>query len=305
MLLRAVMYVALLEMSGLVLITQAHGQPPAAPAVTFTVTGAEQTVYSYSKDRCGGDDLPDAATRAFRDSKGTVHLIAPAPLNRAMLGPDLDHVRKDCRIVFQASKDADPSHFNDQGWLESFYTDDGTNVFALVSMDYHPDRHQGRCGSDGSTKGACWYATITEVKSGDGGYNFVSPDAAEDRFVAGPRQPFSADFTGTIGALVPSNIVKFKGAYYSLVSVAADAAQPSGECLMRATDLRDVKSWRAWDGQDFNVRSTSPYKQAAGAQGTQASSPGGCVRLHDIRGAVRSLSMLNNGFLAVLVKVIG
>src|ERR1700684_3564380 len=106
-----VIRVALAGLVGLLMATQAF----AAPVLSFTVTGPEQTVYSYQRDKCDSDDVPDAAVRAFKDSKGTVHLIAAAPLNRALVGPDLDHVKKSCNVVYHAGTDPDPSHFDDEG----------------------------------------------------------------------------------------------------------------------------------------------------------------------------------------------
>jgi hypothetical protein len=261
--------------------------------------GPEQVVYDYEHDKCAADDIPDASARAFRDSKGTVHLVAGAPANHAMVGPDLDHLHRDCRIIYQASHDSDPSHFDDEGWLESFFTGDGVHIYGLVSMDYHPDRHQQRCGNAKETKGGCWYATITSVTSSDDGYNFGAPPAGDARFVAGSSRTFNPDATDTTGALVPSNIVNFEGAYFALVSVTTDADGKPGECIMRTTNIHDAKSWRFWDGHDFTLATVSPYKG-------QADKNNACVRLHDIaRPPVRSLSHVGNGFVIVMLDQSG
>jgi len=283
-----------LAIVGATIQAEAFAQSPPAPVLSFTPIGHEETVYSYSNDKCADDDVPDAAARAFRDAKGNVHLIAAAANNRAMVGPDFNHLRNNCQVIYSAPLDPDPSHFDDQGWLESFYTTNGNDVYALVSMDYHPDRHNIRCGKSDATKGSCWYAAITLVKSSDGGFRFSEGRDVESRFVAGPSRPFSPDITTTAGALVPSNIVKFNGAYYVLVSVASDPPQQSGECLLRATELKDAKSWKGWDGDGFNVSFIRPNKDSMDRKQSQ------CKPLADIHHApVRSLSVVRNGFVIV------
>ena len=41
--------------------------------------------------------------------------------------------------------------------------------------------------------------------------------------------------------------------------------QSAGVCLMRTQTLGDPKSWRAWDGEGFNVRFIDPYRDSAQA----------------------------------------
>ena len=268
---------------------------PAPAAVAFTQSGTEETVFRWRKDRCDNGDIPDAAARAFRDRSGQVHLIASSDDNRALIGPTLEQVRRDCHVVYRAAGRDAPSDFDDKGWLESFYTSDGVNVLGLVAMDYHPDRHRKRCGAAGMDAGKCWYAAVTATFSTDGGRTFGASRDGQTRLVVAPDRRFDPDKVNTVGALVPSNIVKKDAFYYFLVSFLSDDRGRDGEYLLRSADPADISAWRGWDGSGFSVVTRDPYKATSVAGPTYAPLP-------DLRfSPVRSLLAIKGGFLAISI----
>ena len=219
-----------------------------------------QTVFQYSTMACDSQDIPDDAARAFRDYMGVVHLIASHSINRAMTGPDVNHVQQLCNIIYEDSNSADPSTFDDMGWLETYYTEDGINVYAMVALDYHPYRHNLPCGTTPADADNCWYGTDIAATSSDGGYSFVSPAQGAPRLIAGSPYQFDSTYTATSGAFVPSNIVKrTDGYYYVVVSMVGRGVQKTGDCVLRTQNLADPQSWRAWDGTGYTIQFVDPY----------------------------------------------
>ncbi len=216
-----------------------------------------EVVFHHASQACETWDIPDMAARAFRDADDKIHLVATHFVNRALVGPSFDSLRKACDPIYVAGNRKNPAEFDDQGWLESFYTPDGKTVYALTSMDYHPGRHREPCsaGADG-----CWYSAITWAVSRDGGARFQSPPAPQ-RFVAGSLNKFGSTQDHPVGAFVPSNIIFWEGYYYTMISFGGDGGQLAGECVFRTGDLSDPGAWRAWDGVGYNVAFASPYSE--------------------------------------------
>jgi hypothetical protein len=79
---------------------------------------------------------------------------------------------------------------------------------------------------------------------------------------------------GRVGIFSGSNIIQKDGFFYVFVLASrAYEQQEAGECLIRTTDLSDPKSWRAWDGQGFNVRFIDPYRESAEPRSRHTCSP--------------------------------
>lgn len=139
---------------GLVLIavSPAQSNSPAAseplakvPRIRGALDGSRTAVFETPQDSCSANDIPDAMARAFRDSTGTVHFITASPDLYQSLGPTLDSVRHSCDVAFSSANDPNPADYNDQSWLDSFYTIDGNTVAALTHMEYHGWGHPGEC----------------------------------------------------------------------------------------------------------------------------------------------------------------
>lgn len=228
--------------------------PPAGVAAPV-VTGDPETVFSWSEDRCATWDIPDTPARAWRDDAGMTHLVTGSAANRQAVGPDLDHVSRDCRVLFQGSGNPDPAAIDDQAWMHATYTADGVHVVALVHEEF-----RGNSGAecDEEARGACWRNAIVEISSDDGGHTFRRNGIA---LVAGSPYRFSGNERERTGYFNPSNIVERDGFLYVFVWASADRAQQRGACLLRRPVDGTSADWRAWDGAEFAVRFADPYRE--------------------------------------------
>lgn len=269
-----------------------------APAIEFKQAGPEEVVFDYKHDACNSLDIPDEAAHAFRDASGKVHLIASHYKNLAMLGPDLNHVHRDCHLIYAANTSAKPEEFDDLGWIESLYTTDGKTIHGIVSMDFHPHRHDLPCEGNIASH-SCWYSALTQVDSTDGGRTFIAPPPGKPRFIAGAPYPYDSSHTEVVGSLVPTQMVPWNGYVYALFSMARTRDQQAGDCLVRTKDPGDPASWRAWDGHGFNVSFAYPYPSPPADTVAHTCLPVGGMNLH---APVRSLLLLPHdaGFLAVM-----
>jgi hypothetical protein len=240
--------------------TPAAGAIPAAvPTLSGEVIGAAQVVFN-TRDACEEIDIPDQAARAFRDDRGTVHLIASHYVARAMIGPSLDEVSHNCHVIYSSPRDPNPSNFQDNNWLSSFYSPDGRRIVALVHSEYDADEIPGMCATPNDTNN-CWWNTVTFAESVDGGYSFKVPAPPQNLVAALPYRYVVGNRAGAYGYFGPTNIMKVGGFYYSLINEWDYKAQKSGACLIRTSDVFDPRSWRAWDGKGFNVHFADPYRE--------------------------------------------
>src|SRR5262249_48095634 len=83
--------------------------PNPFPDPVLKVVGDEQVVFDWSKDQCEALDIPDLPARAFRDADGNVQLIAAHYINRRFIGPSLNSLKHDCKVVMQSPSLQDPS----------------------------------------------------------------------------------------------------------------------------------------------------------------------------------------------------
>src|SRR5262249_3034485 len=108
---------------------------PPEPPTPDLLDGARVAVFDTAKDACEEVDVPDMQARAFRDYKGTVHLIASHYVLRENLGPAVESVKHDCHVAYNSHHDGNPANFDDATWLNSFYSIDGKRVVALGHME--------------------------------------------------------------------------------------------------------------------------------------------------------------------------
>ena len=263
---------------------------PDAGAVSVSVLGPRERIYDYDTMRCTDFDWPDIPVRAFKDSLGRVQLITGegSRPNKRMIGPDFDHLTRDCTPLLTNSNNPLPSEYDDTEWISSTYTPDGQEVFALVHSEYHPQVHPGYCG-DAFIQ--CRFTTITYAHSTDG--NSYTQPASPDHLVASmPYRSVPGD--GRYGYFSPSNIVQKDGFFYNMILVSATyRKQQSGVCLMRTQTLADPKSWRAWDGEGFNVRFIDPYRESAQAVSRHVCEPVSPNKLQQINRSVVWSTFLN------------
>jgi hypothetical protein len=247
----------------------AEPKAPDGHTAADVLDGPRVVVFDTAKDSCELIDVPDAMARAFRDDKGTVHLIASHYVTRASLGPTLESAKHNCQVAYNSHHDSNPADFDDNTWLDSFYSLDGRKIVALGHMEYHGDDHPGMCLPKDKA-GSCWHYAATFHMSQDGGYHFESPKAPAN-YVLGPPYKYDVNQPRD-GYGVDTNIVKVGGWYYAMVSGFAwptncgegkDAPPclvPGGASPIRTSNILDPSSWRGWDGIDFNVVFADPYR---------------------------------------------
>jgi hypothetical protein len=242
----------------------------ATPRVRGALAGPRTAIFQTPQDACNPNDVPDAMARAFRDYTGTVHLIAASTDLFQSLGPTLESAQHICEAAYYSANDPDPADYNDQSWLDSFYTLDGKEIAALTHTEYHGWAIPGECHVRGDNQyGDCEYDSDTYHVSNDGGYHFGSFKAPKN-FVAGVPYPYVID-RGPMGYSVDSNIIEFGGWYYA---IATDwtwppncssqtgphhCLVPNGGAPLRTADVFDPSSWRAWNGTGFSLSFVDPY----------------------------------------------
>lgn len=222
------------------------------------VPGAEEeTVFSWSRQRCEQWHVPDAPLRAFRDDRGEVVAFASHHRNRPMTGVSLDRIAASCAIAFEARSSPDPAEFSDKSWIAATWTGNGRDVFALMHDEYHADSHPGACRL--RDRMSCWYNVVTVARSADGGRHFANVEPRA--LVAAPAFRQDVGQGRHRGFFNPSNIIEHDGAWYTLIATAGGGEQKRGVCLFRSTDITDATAWRAFDGQDFTARAVDPYRE--------------------------------------------
>lgn len=254
----------------IVLISVAASRATAQPNyVGLTVSGVFEgprvSVFDTA-DACELIDIPDAPARAFRDFKGTIHLVSSHYVMRASLGLTLETVKHSCQVAYNSAHDPNPADFNDSTWLDSFYSLDGRRVVALGHMEYHGWEHPGMCSTTNYTP-ACWYNADTFHLSTDGGYHFGSPEEPAN-FAVGLPYKYEIN-RGPEGYSVDTNIIKVGPWYYAMATDwnwppncggRSPCPVPFGGAPIRTANVADPASWRGWDGKKFAVMFVDPYR---------------------------------------------
>jgi len=247
----------------------AVGQQAAkTPTVKGVLDRSRDVVFQTPEQSCSPNDIPDAMARAFRDSTGTVHLVAASSELFESIGPTLESVQHSCEVGHYSTGDRNPADFNDQTWIDSFYTLDGQTVAGLTHTEYHGWAHKGECTFKNGYNG-CEYDSDTYHQSNDGGYHFDSFEAPAN-FLAGVPYQYQID-RGPSGYSVDSNVIELGGWYYAMVTSYSWPPNCAGQtgphrCLVpggggpiRTQDVFDASSWRGWNGTDFSVSFADPY----------------------------------------------
>jgi hypothetical protein len=150
------------------LLTASTAQTAApTPRIKAILDGPRTAVFTTPQDSCSSNDIPDAMARAFRDSTGTIHFSSVSSVMFQSLGPTLDTLQHSCEAAHDSANDPNPADYNDQTWLDAFYTFDGKTVAALAHTEYHGWAHPGECHSQNFNQ--CEYDSDTYHISKDGG----------------------------------------------------------------------------------------------------------------------------------------
>jgi hypothetical protein len=243
-------------------------EPSKVPSLKAELDGARTAVFETPQYSCNQYDIPDAMARAFRDYTGTVHFVAASSEMFQSLGPSLDNVTHSCEAAHHSANDPNPADYNDQTWLDSFYTEDGKAIAALTHTEYHGWAHPGECHSQNFNE--CEYDSDTYHFSKDGGYHFDSAKAPANLVAEVPFK-YVVD-EGPIGYSVDSNVVQYGGWYYAVVTDDGSwpvncsgttgphhCRVPYGGAPIRTSNVFDPSSWLGWNGSDFSVSFADPY----------------------------------------------
>lgn len=225
------------------------------PTLVFTTALAEQVVFDPRRDACDGHDVPDVPPRAYRDAQGNIRLFTLHYENRALIGPDFDSLRINCKVVFRGQQTADPAAYDDKSWITATWTRDGKTIHGLAHHEFQANAHEGRCVYREYMP--CWYNTILAIRSTDGGETFTKPPAP---VVASSPFPQNIGQGRHRGFFNPSNIVSDGVWHYMIASTTGWSGQAGGACLFRTDNIADPARWRAFDGTDFTVKFEDPYR---------------------------------------------
>lgn len=248
-------------------VAQNTSEAPTSP-VKGRLDGPRKAIFITPQDSCDANDIPDAMARAFRDFTGTIHFSTASTELFQSFGSTLETVEHNCDRSYVSQNDTNPADFNDQVWIDSFYTFDGRNIAALGHTEYHGWAIQGECNVQGNAQySACEYDSDTFHFSHDGGYHFYTPKVPGN-FLAGFPYQYEID-NGPMGYSVDTNIVEYGGWFYAMVTdyswppncgtTGNPCLVPNGGGPMRTKTVFDPTSWRAWGGKDFSVSFADPY----------------------------------------------
>jgi hypothetical protein len=228
--------------------------------------GEKEVVFDWTTDRCEDLDLPDSPAHIIRAEDGELVLFASnGPTNHVSRGPDFDTLQRVCDPPALVSADLrTPETYENWEWIWSTYRE-GTSWHALILNEFHDSLAPTCKPGDPSPANPCTYWSLTYAVSTDGARSFVKPNPPA-HVVAPPPQVWEPPVTPATewlkeGYHAASSIVRGSdGYYYALIGLFESINnQAHRQCLMRTDTLDDPASWRAWDGNGFDLRMESPY----------------------------------------------
>ena len=234
------------------------------PLEVQVALGAKEVAFDWSTDRCEDLDVPDGPAIFVRAEDGSLALFdGNAPRFYVSHGAGFDSVRRDCtQPALVSAERTTPESYENREWLWAVYRE-GSTWHALVHNEFHDLQSPGCQPGNQSPSDPCWYNSITYAVSTDRARTFSKPGAPAHTVAPAPNAwvPPRVPADGFVeGYFTPSNIVRGKdGYYYSFLMVIPAKNGPQGRCVFRTSVLGDPSTWRAWDGNGFNLRMTSPY----------------------------------------------
>ena len=231
------------------------GQAMAAapPLPVLRVAGPATPMFDPATQGCDGNDVPDAPTRAFRVTDGSIRLFGLHYTNHALAGPTFDALKIVCRSALQSNGNADPAAYDDKSWIAATWTRDGQTVDGLVHHEFQADSHPGRCRFP--TYMQCWFNTVLAVRSTDGGADFAK---AARPVVASAPFPQDVDQGRHRGFFNPSNMFGDGRFVYVMAGTTGWSGQEGGVCLFRTRDPSDPQSWRAFTATASRLPTRTP-----------------------------------------------
>ena len=235
------------------------------PIEVQVTVGAKEVVLDYTTDRCPDNETPDGPARFVRAQDGSLVLFdGRSHVNR---GADFGTIARDCsQPALVAALRTTADSYENAEMLWSVYRE-GDRWHTLLHNEFH-DPIAATCQPGNPFPGnPCWYNSVTYAVSTDSARSFSKPGApahtvAPAPYAWVPPAPGVPADGFVEGYFNPSNIVQGKDGYYYSFLMAIPFEnwnQMQGLCVFRTRTLGDPASWRAWDGNGFNLRMTSPY----------------------------------------------
>lgn len=240
-------------LSAVVAYPTTKSSPQMGAAKVYVKSDSEVTVYNGITAQCGAKYKPDSPLRAFVRTDGKVVAVAGYITNYAMQGNSIDSLNLNCRPILSSEESSDDANLSDRSWIASTWTPDGRQVSALIHDEYQSQRFEGKCDFKSYMK--CWYNTVTNYYSQDGGNTF---NKRTKLFAIGPYVKFSRSAGKHIGFYNPSNIIEKNGFAYTFVFTNGFSSQRPGVCLFRSP-IKDMVNWYGWKNGSFSVKMESPY----------------------------------------------
>jgi len=236
------------------------------PIEVQVTVGAKEVVLDYTTDRCADNETPDGPARFVRAQDGSlVQFDSRTYLNR---GANFDSLKRDCsHAAFVMADLITPQSYENRETLWAVYRE-GDRWHALVHNEFHDPTAATCKPGDSSPANPCVHNSVTYAVSSDEALTFTKSAPPAHLVAPAPNfwvPPVSTPPVGQLAAegyFSPSNIVRASDGYYYSFMMAIptkDWNQMQGLCVFRTSTLGDPSSWRAWDGNGFNLHMTSPY----------------------------------------------
>lgn len=234
------------------------------------IAGPAKPVFIAQRDRCNDGDVPDSPAMAFINDHQQVVLFNGISGSYPSIGPDFNNLKRDCRQPLfsnNPNREATPAAYHNRTWLRDPWTKDGKTIYALVHNEFHGWQTNPQQNCTFGIKKKCVYFSITAAISTDGGKFFHIIKDANGDVIPAIISPFPyVPDGGQQGMIQQSNILsktdaRGKTAYYILVNFTGGHGFKRGVCLMRNNDISNPNSWKAWDGNGFNISvNANPYR---------------------------------------------
>ena len=242
------------------------GTPSAEPMGSPFVIWDTRT--SACEKQFGPIDLPDTPARAFLDDTGATVLVTVDSTSRLSRGATLFSTVRDCAIVLNSTLSPDPSVYaTDDGFLDATHSFGNGTVIGLLHDEY-PGMNFNHCTIVPVVWPCCWTVSLSLAISEDYGRTWAHASPPPSNLVAAVPYPYESTHTifgwGDTGGITPHPSNGFF--YVAMNNRMSKGLQSNGTCVMRSNSLLDPKSWRGWNGVDFNVSFTSAYTLEPGTE---------------------------------------
>lgn len=218
-------------------------------SVVLTAESELETVYNHNTNSPQVyNDLPDSVVSAFHNASCSQTTMIESQIRAyRQVGTSLNTLGSASSTpVYQSAGDTNYGDEKYHEWLAGAYTDDGTNIYALVHDEWYDWITDSTCQK--SNQANSRIDNVTLVVSNDGGATFHHPaNYKVFRQASQWKSSYGCDYGWHVwGPSEPSNIVKQGGYYYATYWQGNDPVHKSvgGTCVARTADITNAGSWQ-------------------------------------------------------------